>query len=212
MSLPTIEVVYRPGTEAFRAKPKDASFVKPAFDILSQQKGQLQKFFGLQHEDKTSAYVIVAWEDLEDHKRLMNDTETYPRLGAAVGSFFDVTAKAPQNMVHVRPTSDPFKAFEAPVTEIAYFTLKAGTSKDAGEQLIDTLSKAMIAAGSADGVVHSAWGPVVEKDNVIALFIGWTSVDAHHKAISANTTLAGLITQLRAAFEVDLVHVEFTAA
>lgn len=118
-----------------------------------------------------------AWEDLEDHKRLMNDAETYPRLGAAVGSFFDVTAKTPQNMVHVRPTSDPFKAFEAPVTEIAYFTLKAGTSKDAGEQLIDTLSKAMLAAGSADGVVHSAWGPVVEKDNVIALFIGWTSVD-----------------------------------
>lgn len=42
MSLPTIEVVYRPGTEAFRANPKDASFAKPAFDILSQQKGQLQ--------------------------------------------------------------------------------------------------------------------------------------------------------------------------
>lgn len=121
--------------------------------------------------------LYAAWEDLEDHKRLMNDTEAYPRLGAAIGNFFDVTAKGPQNMVHVRPTSDPFKAFEAPATEIAFFTPKAGTSKDTAEQLVDTLSKTIIAAGSADGVVHSAWGPVVEKENVIALFVGWTSVD-----------------------------------
>ncbi|OJT12232.1 hypothetical protein TRAPUB_11220 [Trametes pubescens] len=210
MSFPTIEVVYRPGTEAFLANPKDTSLVKPGFDILSQQKGQLQKYFGLQHEDKTSAYVVVAWEDLEDHKRLMNDAETYPRLGAAVSKFFDV--KAPQNMVHVRPTSDPFKAFEAPVTEIAYFTPKAGTSKDAAEQLIDTLAKAMNAAGSADGVVHAAWGPVVEKENVLALFIGWTTVDAHYKAITTNTTLAGLIGQLKDAFDFELSHVEFSAA
>lgn len=107
----------------------------------------------------------------------MKDAETYPRLGAAVSSFFDPNAPAGETMIHVRPTSEPFKAFEAPTTEIALFTLNEGVDKGEAEQLVDAVTKAMNAAGSADGVVHAAWGPTVEKDDVIALFIGWTSVD-----------------------------------
>ena len=42
MSLPTIEVVWKEATEAFRANPKDRSLVKESFDILSAQQGQLQ--------------------------------------------------------------------------------------------------------------------------------------------------------------------------
>ena len=111
---------------------------------------------------------------MEDHQRLMDNKELYPVLGKATASWFK--PDGPPTMLHVRPTSEPYKAFEAPVTEIAWFTLKEGQSKSELEQLVDTLDKAIGAAGEAKGVYSPAWGPTVEKDNVLGLFIGWSSV------------------------------------
>ncbi|KAI8999032.1 hypothetical protein BD414DRAFT_512575 [Trametes punicea] len=207
MSLPTIEVVYKPATEAFRANPRDASLVKPAFDILSAQKGQLQKYYGLQHEDQTTAYAIIAWQELEDHYKLMNDAETYPRLGEAVKGFFHPSAR--QNMVHVRPTAEPYKAFEAPVTEIAWFTLKEGASKGDLEQQVDALTKAINAAGPSSGVVFGAWGPTVENDNLVALFIGWHSVEAHWNTVK-DKTFSDMIAKISTIASVEVMHVPLT--
>ena len=134
-------------------------------------------------------------------------------------------------MVHVRPTSEPYKALGAPVTEIAYFTPQAGHSKSEVEQVVDAIAKAMVAAGEAYGVVDAAWGPTVEKENTVGLFIGWTSVDvcasssllahlvallicvdgqAHWDAIKTNKTLADLIDKIKSISVVDFVHVELT--
>ncbi|KAH9857623.1 hypothetical protein C2E23DRAFT_284027 [Lenzites betulinus] len=210
MSFPTIEIVYKPATDAFIANPKDAALMKPAFDILSAQKGQPQKYYGLEHEDKATGYLFIAWDALEDHQRMMNDAETYPKLGAAVGAFFDGAKTGKNEMIHVRPTSDPYKAFEAPVTELALFTLQEGKSKAELEQAIGTLSDAMNAAGEADGVVSSSWGPIAEKDNGFALFIGWTSVDAHWNAVKNNKTLSAPVGQIKAIATIELVHVPLT--
>ncbi|KAI0350210.1 hypothetical protein OH77DRAFT_1514494 [Trametes cingulata] len=210
MALPTIEVVHKRATEAFRANPKDASLVKDAFDILSAQKGQLQKYYGLEHEDKETAYAVIAWEELEDHYRLMKDAETYPRLGAATSTFFDSTQPGKETMLHVRPTSEPYKAFEAPVTEIAHFTLKEGKSKSELEELVDTLAKAVNAAGDSEGAVYAAWGPTVEKDNLVVLFIGWTSVEAHWNAVQNNKTLSDLVSKGKSLADIQLVHVAFS--
>ncbi|KAI0373280.1 hypothetical protein BV20DRAFT_963120 [Pilatotrama ljubarskyi] len=212
MSLPTLEIVHKRATEAFRANPKDASLVKPAFDILSAQKGQLQKYYGVEHEDKETAYAVIAWEELEDHYKLMNDKETYPRLREATKGFFDASQPGKEAMLHVRPTSEPYKAFEAPVTEIAYFTAKEGKSKSEIEELVDALAKAMNAAGQSEGVFHAAWGPSVEKDNVVVLFIGWTNVEAHWNAVQTNKTLSEIVAKCRATADVHLIHVAFTKA
>ncbi|KAI0637416.1 hypothetical protein C8Q77DRAFT_1097451 [Trametes polyzona] len=211
MSLPTIEVIYLPATEAYRANPKDESLLKPAFDLLAEQKGHLQTYAGIKHEDKATAYVVVAWETLEDHRRLQENKELYPVLNAKTTTFFDVSKPpAESTMVHVRPTSEPYKALGAPVTEIAYFTPQAGHSKSEVEQVVDAIAKAMVAAGDAYGVVDAAWGPTVEKENTVGLFIGWTSVDAHWNAIKTNKTLADLIDKIKSISAVNLVHVELT--
>ncbi|OSC96598.1 hypothetical protein PYCCODRAFT_1440928 [Trametes coccinea BRFM310] len=207
MSIPTIEVVWKRATDAFCANPKDAELVKPAFDILSAQKGQLQKYFGIQHEDQATAYAVIAWQELEDHLRLMNDKETYPRLGEATKTFFDPSAS--QSMVHVRPLSEPFKAFEAPVTEIAWFTLKDGQSKNDLEQRVDALMKAILAGGPSNGVVSGAWGPTVEKDSLIGLFLGWQSVEAHWEAVK-DKTISDMIAQIQTIASVDLIHIPLT--
>ncbi|CDO68872.1 hypothetical protein BN946_scf185000.g15 [Trametes cinnabarina] len=207
MSLPTIEVVWKQATEAFRADPKNREHVKSAFDILSAQKGQLQKYFGVQHEDRATAYAIIAWAELDDHYKLMNDAETYPRLGEATKSFFEPSS--PSNMVHVRPTAEPFKAFEAPVTEIAWFTLKEGHSKSDLEQQVDALTKTILAGGPANGVVSGAWGPTVEKDSVIGLFLGWTSVEAHWNAVK-DKTIGDMIAKIQTIASVEVIHIPLT--
>ncbi|KAI0654789.1 hypothetical protein C8Q70DRAFT_925142 [Cubamyces menziesii] len=208
MSLPTIEVVWKEATEAFRANPKDRSLVKESFDILSAQQGQLQKYFGVKHEDNATAYGIISWATMEDHQRLMDNKELYPVLGKATASWFK--PDGPPTMLHVRPTSEPYKAFEAPVTEIAWFTLKEGQSKSELEQLVDTLAKAIGAAGEAKGVYSPAWGPTVEKDNVLGLFIGWSSVQTHWDFVTSDKASADLIAKIKTIADVDLVHIPFT--
>ncbi|KAI0831719.1 hypothetical protein BC628DRAFT_1310792 [Trametes gibbosa] len=210
MTFPTIEIVYKPATDAFIANPKDTALMKPAFDILTAQKGQLQKYYGLEHEDKATAYAFIAWETLEDHQRLMNDPETYPKLGIAVGLFFDSVKKGKSALIHIHPTSEPSKAFEAPVTELAIFTVQEGKSKDELFELVETLGKAMNVAGEADGVHFASWGPVVEQPDAFALFIGWTSVDAHWQAVQTNKTLAGTVDKIKATATIDLVHIPLT--
>ncbi|KAI0648295.1 hypothetical protein C8Q79DRAFT_905382 [Trametes meyenii] len=210
MSLPTIEVVYKPATEAFRAAPQDASLVKGTFDILSAQKGQspLPKYFGLQHEDKATAYLAIAWDTFEDHERLMNDKEEYPRLGATTEVYFVPGAKG--TMFHVRSTSEPWKALEAPVTELAVFTLKDGHSKSELEQTVDAISKRLDVLGEPAGETLASWGPTVEKDDVFALFVGWQSVEAHVNTVTTDKEIADLITKVKTLSNLDLVHVAFS--
>ncbi|KAI0668495.1 hypothetical protein C8Q78DRAFT_262739 [Trametes maxima] len=210
MSLPTIEVVYKPATKAFRAAPQDASLVKATFDILSAQKGQnpLPKYFGLKHEDKATAYLAIAWDTFEDHDRLMNDKGEYPRLGASTESFFEPGGKG--TMFHIRSTSEPWKALEAPVTEIAVFTLKDGHSKGELEQTVDAIAKRLDALGEPAGETLASWGPTVEKDNVVALFVGWQSVEAHVNAVTTDKEVADLITKVKTQSDLDLVHVAFS--
>ena len=121
----------------------------------------------------------------------MNDAVTYPKLISAVTSMFDLSS-GPLTMFHVKPTNEPYKAFEAPVTEIATFTLREGQSKPELEGLVDKLVKHLeeVAKPKSEiaSVLHTSWGPVREKDNVLVLFISWPSVEV---SLSAFTHLVG---------------------
>ena len=111
---------------------------------------------------------------MKHHQDLINDAEAYPKLKKEIGSIFDASKL---NMFHAALTSEPYKALEAPVTELAIFTLHDGQSKNTLEGLVDDLAKAVNAAPKSAGAILAAWGPIVEKDNSIALVIGWTSID-----------------------------------
>ncbi len=123
-----------------------------------------------------------AWESLGHHHELMMDEVTYPPLVDAIQKVIDPFKL---KMFHCAFTSEPYRALEAPVTELATFTLNAGQSKDALEGLVDDLSKALNAAPRESGVVSSAWGPTIEFENIVALFIGWTSLEVRDSGCSA---------------------------
>ena len=104
----------------------------------------------------------------------MNDTEVYPKLVKAIQDILDPSTL---KMMHVACTSDPFPALNAPVTELATFALQEGKSKAALEVLVQELSVAIGAAPKGAGAISPVWGPIVERENDLGLFIGWTSVD-----------------------------------
>ncbi|KAI0693002.1 hypothetical protein C8T65DRAFT_668867 [Cerioporus squamosus] len=204
MSLPVVEVICAPATEAFRANPRSLPLVAPTFDILKKVDGQIRSYYGLEHEDSSLAYTLVAWESLGHHHELMIDEVAYPPLVDAIQKIIDPFKL---KMFHCAFTSEPYRALEAPVTELATFTLHAGQSKDAMEGLVDNLSNAMNAAPRESGVVHSAWGPTIEHNDMVALFIGWTSVEAHRNFVSTHQATANIINNLRNISTIKVVHI-----
>ena len=151
----------------------------------------------------------------------MNDEVAYPPLVDAIQQVIDPFKL---KMFHCAFTSEPYEALEAPVTELATFTLNPGQSKDALEGLVENLSQAMNAAPPESGVVHAAWGPTIELNDVVALFIGWTSVEvrvhdtsscnfanpcaqAHLDYVKKDQAVANLINNLRNISTIKVVHI-----
>ncbi|RPD59183.1 hypothetical protein L226DRAFT_510337 [Lentinus tigrinus ALCF2SS1-7] len=204
MSLPVVEVICAPATEAFRANPRSLPLVAPTFDILKKVDGQIRSYYGLQHEDSSLAYTLVAWESLGHHHELMNDEVAYPPLVDVIQKIIDPFKL---KMFHCAFTSEPYKALQAPVTELATFTLNPGQSKDALEGLVEDLSQAMNAAPRDSGVVHAAWGPTIEHDDMVALFVGWTSIEAHWNLVKTDQTIVNLVNNLRNISTIKVVHI-----
>lgn len=148
------------------------------------------------------SFPFTVWESYEHHEKLMNDKATYPKLTGSVEAVFD-KSKGPTTMLHVNTTNEPYKAFEAPVVEIALFTLHEGKSKSELEGLVKTLADAVNTKAGTDGVFHASWGLVREKENVVALFIGWTSVDVCSLSVSIRHPI--LISACRTQAHWDLV-------
>ena len=104
----------------------------------------------------------------------MNDKEVYPKLNKEIQSVFDLSGI---KMFHVATQSDPTAALTAPVTELVTFTLQEGKSKATLQALVEQLVTGANAAPKEAGVFGAVWGPTVEKENVLAGFLGWASVD-----------------------------------
>lgn len=171
--------------------------------------------------------MITAWETLEHHQKLIAEKDTYTVLGQHCSRIFSDVSTI--KIIHIRPNSEPYKAFESPVTEIALFTVHEGESKEKVGELVNTLSKAIDALGANVGAFGSAWGPVVENDNMLGLFIGWTSVEvlcllnspavgcrnancpifqAHQKAVTSDQRAVDLIANIRKLADVAVLHVK----
>ncbi len=104
---------------------------------------------------------------------MVSNAATYSALRESITSIFD-TSSGELQIFHVKPTTEPYKAFDAPVLEIATFTLDEGKSKPALESLVQELANAVL---GGLGVADASWGAIVEKPDAVALFIGWTTVE-----------------------------------
>lgn len=78
--------------------------------------------------------------------------------------------------MHANFTSDYAPIFAAPVTEFALITPKAGTDREKTEALLAEIC-AIAGSGPQCKAIQGSWGPVVEKDDLYLLILGWETVD-----------------------------------
>ncbi|RPD59180.1 hypothetical protein L226DRAFT_536186 [Lentinus tigrinus ALCF2SS1-7] len=208
MGNPTVEFAYAPATEIMRQDPHNEGALAETISILKAQDGVIKIYNGLQHEDKATTYLLVVWESYEHHEKLMKDEVTYPILGSALSSVLDLSKIS---LLHVKPTNEPYKAFEAPVLEIVTYTLHDGQSKTKLEGLVDKLANHLTNTAKSStevaNVFHTSWGPTREKDNVLVLFIGWPSIEAHLDLVKNDPGAIDIIGQCKAISDVDVIHV-----
>jgi len=96
----------------------------------------------------------------------------------------------------------------APVTEVAYITLKEGKESQRGEleRLIGELKQQI---SFAEGFHGFTWGQSVDPgdENVYMLVLGWDTAAAHWAAVGPETVCGKLLTtQVRPIAHVDLKH------
>ncbi|EMD32813.1 hypothetical protein CERSUDRAFT_99188 [Gelatoporia subvermispora B] len=173
---PCLEVAWAPSTDAYRENR--AHSIQAALDVFKECNGFIK--------------VYDAWKTLGHHEAVQKDPILYPKLGEAVMKFWSGSP----HMLHVQPTSEPYASFSAPVTELAFVTLKPNQSKERLENLADKLIKG-IPANEETGLVSALWGSVVEHDKMVALILGWNSVEAHERFVTTDLGTIRLLDQIR---------------
>ncbi|THH26805.1 hypothetical protein EUX98_g7386 [Antrodiella citrinella] len=192
-----VEFASWPASEAFKA---DRTLAHPALTILAGCKGAQKIYYGIQHEDQTTAKLIIIWDSLADHQALIDDKPLYATLGGLLGPVLagEIT------LFHVKFAAvESIPAhLEAPITELATATIK-DTSKSAELE-------AEFAKGAAVGLGSS--GKVVEHEKQWLLVKGWQSIEEEHEAFRKGVTEATtLLTNLRQLVEPEIAHWQLTA-
>ncbi|KAI0713521.1 hypothetical protein C8Q76DRAFT_463749 [Earliella scabrosa] len=208
MSPPTVEIAFGPAAELARTTPH-AQEVKDKFAPLKAAEGLINIHFGLQHEDQKTAYLFAAWESLEAHQRVTADVESFTKFVAGVGTLFDPSQGPPQ-MFHVKVAHEPYTAFSAPVLDFATFTLLE-PEKESRATLEGYMEEIVRTAPRTPEAVGTTWGPVVEKPDTVALFIGWSGVEAHYEVTKTvgetNPELAAVVAKCLAIARMEAVHI-----
>ena len=129
----------------------------------------------------TTFFGTTAWESLEAHQRVTADVESFTKFVAGVGTLFDPSQGPPQ-MFHVKVAHEPYTAFSAPVLDFATFTLLE-PEKESRATLEGYMEEIVRTAPRTPEAVGTTWGPVVEKPDTVALFIGWSGVEVSFCAL-----------------------------
>ncbi|KAF9219693.1 hypothetical protein BS17DRAFT_769902 [Gyrodon lividus] len=180
-----------PVTEIIRFTPKESYLasaqgaLEDFFKILASTDGFISAYHGLQLEESESgekrACIAILWETLEHHQALQKDANKYSELRAAIDGAADN-----RRMFHVFPESDPSCGFTANVLELVEITLKAGHTKADIDEPMNVLM-----AQEPPGIVgRPTWGQVHEDREKLAMFVGWSSTQAHSNSCNNTTGVA----------------------
>ncbi|EKM54096.1 uncharacterized protein PHACADRAFT_174597 [Phanerochaete carnosa HHB-10118-sp] len=198
MTVPAVEVAIFTASEAYK---KDPTVILPALKLLQSISGCVSIWHGLQIQDSSLLYLVIFWETLDHHLVYMNDKEEYPKLGIAMQPAIEKLL----GLYHVRFPIDIQPALDAPVTEIAQWTVSEGADLSAFQEKVKALINAAH-AGAPNEVFLGGLGEVVEGERKLSVVLGWHSLERFGAAIQSNQTCLDLITELRKLGESELKH------
>ncbi|KAH8088929.1 hypothetical protein BXZ70DRAFT_1011440 [Cristinia sonorae] len=194
-----VEIATWPASDAYKADP---SVIDPALKILAASKGSQNIYHGLQHEDKSTAYLIIVWDKLADHQALIDDKEEYPKLIAALTP----SLGGQLTLFHVgfKPLAVPTVHFLAPISEFVVQTVKEGKTNADLENFVWN------PAVTGDGT-QVVVGKIVEKENQYVLLKGWESYEAHQAARNGgDENVAKFVAFLHSVVDTQVAHVQLT--
>ncbi|KAI0320534.1 hypothetical protein OF83DRAFT_565723 [Amylostereum chailletii] len=167
-------------------------------------------YLGLQLE-KPQIHLFIGWESVEAHEA----AKVAPgNAAASAAAFGPVSVPGSLTFVHTFFVSDPTPALRAPVTEVAWFTLKDGASRARAIALLDVVARpnAAEAARPDRRTFGAAWGEVVERPGRFCLVVGYASVAAHKSYVSSEPAVGKLLKTLVGLMDVEYGHVAFAPA
>ncbi|EKM54095.1 uncharacterized protein PHACADRAFT_196527 [Phanerochaete carnosa HHB-10118-sp] len=193
MTVPAVEIATFTASEAYK---KDPTVILPALKLLQGISGCIRHI-----QDSSLLYLVIFWETLDHHLVYMNDKEEYPKLDVAL----QLAIEKPLGLYHVRFPMDIQPAFDAPVTEIAQWTVSEGADLSAFQGKVKTLIN-LFHSGAPSEVFLGGLGEVVEGERKLSVIIGWHSLERFNTVVSSNQPCLELITELRKLGEPELKH------
>ncbi|KAI0937995.1 hypothetical protein AcV7_003312 [Taiwanofungus camphoratus] len=192
-----IEICTSPSSKAIRDNPR---LIHPALRITSNVKGLQAIHTGISVENQTFYFVNV-WESHEDHMAMLQDKETSGEVAEGLAKYLP----GPFEAHHVSCPPDALKAIRAPVSSIAFLTLKEGKTADDVTPLLVQLA----GGGSPPlpGLHASCFGNTIEEDDVYVFMTGWDSVEIHKKSASESRALPEVVGKLMEVAQVGSEHV-----
>jgi len=170
MSIPTTEILIFDTSIAHR---NDISAItNRAFDIVFKADGCYRPGYtgGQIENEAATGYVFLNWESLAHHQKVI-DGPDYGNVINALKPVFGGDAK----MNHVIFNNNPI-AFESPVTEVLFITLKDPSYRAEVTEILTKISN------MTEG--RLVFGPTLEDENVIVLVGGWQSVQDHWDTVA----------------------------
>ncbi|KJA16703.1 hypothetical protein HYPSUDRAFT_58058 [Hypholoma sublateritium FD-334 SS-4] len=173
-----VEIAWFKSTKAYQ---EDHTLLYETARRLKEFSGLNKLYLGWQIEpDPTIAYVLNVWESY-DHYIAAGKEKEYSETFATFQPALDGTY-ADISVAMIPFTSGPEEAVGAPVTEIVLANLKDGKEDENMTALFDAI-------GSTGKLSGHHWGRVRDKENQVALLVGWKSVEFHYEVAKTDIFL-----------------------
>lgn len=144
-----------------------------------QEKGLKAQYWGTSANRVKEFYWLLLWQSYEDAIAIQADP-SYPTIVQQR----DALATQPVYEVHVRPSGNPLRAIQAPVTEVDFYkTVDEKVNPEAmpaaeTQEMIRRLTY-RIESLQSSGFIAISWGIALEDATRGVNFSGWRSIEDH---------------------------------
>ncbi|KAL3419310.1 hypothetical protein PVAG01_09532 [Phlyctema vagabunda] len=122
-------------------------------NTLKSQPGYTRQFWGYQVENPQLFVWSIDWESLESHT-IFTKSEDYNSFKIGFDQVFDLKAVEPVILYTRFTVNEAFPAFQAAVTEVAFYTLPGGTTDEIKSSVANgssTVIEQVQSIGKAEG-------------------------------------------------------------
>ncbi|KAF6757413.1 hypothetical protein DFP72DRAFT_1044293 [Ephemerocybe angulata] len=171
--------------QASDALLSDPSLVKGASDIISKAEGFKSAYSGFQTEDGKTVYIVLVWESYDLHEKARADP-IYAELGAQMKD--TLIGPGPYSL-EFTVMKDFTISLEAPNTEITYYKIKEGKTKEELTSQFDNMNGIFGSQGFTGAHPPAAYGELIEMPGTFLAISGWDRAEDHAAVAGSEVAL-----------------------